>query len=274
MSQMHPILDARAGQTADSAVSRRAAIHRGAVGAAALTLGRAAAVPAAFAALARDARAQAPATPAALVAVLNFALTLEYLEDEFYRTGLARPVAASLTPAERTTIEQVSKHEAAHVQFLRTAIAGFQGTPVPKPTFDFTARGAFPDVFTNKVTFLALAQTFEDTGVRAYKGQAGNVMSNATVLTAALQIHAVEARHASQIRRLRGQKAWITNGDRGTLPAAAQPTYDGENNTTHKGVDAAPLGTNAGGTAAVTEAFDEPLSREQVMAIVAPFIVG
>jgi len=168
----------------------------------------------------------------------------------------------------------VSKHETAHVGFLRAAIANFQGTPVPKPTFDFTARAAFPDVFTNKATFLAVAQALEDTGVRAYKGQAGNVMSNATALTAALQIHAVEARHASQIRRLRGQKGWITNSDRGGLPAATQPIYDGESNTTHKGVDAAPLGTGAGGTAAVTEAFDEPLTREQVLAIVAPFIVG
>jgi hypothetical protein len=48
-----------------------------------------------------------------------------------------------------------------------------------------------------------LAQAFEDTGVRAYKGQAGNVMSNKTVLQAALQIHSVEARHASQVRRMR-----------------------------------------------------------------------
>jgi rubrerythrin len=53
---------------------------------------------------------------------------------------------------------------------------------------------------------LALAQAFEDTGVRAYKGQAANLMSKPDLLTAALQIHSVEARHASEVRRLRGQK--------------------------------------------------------------------
>ncbi|MGI8510182.1 MAG: ferritin-like domain-containing protein, partial [Gemmatimonadaceae bacterium] len=60
--------------------------------------------------------------------------------------------------------------------------------------------------------------------------------------------------------------------DRGTLPASTQPVYNGEDNTTHGGVNAAGLGTNAGGTAAVTEAFDEPLTKDQVLAIVAPFL--
>ncbi len=112
------------------------------------------------------------------------------------------------------------------------------------------------------------ALTFEDTGVRAYKGQAGNVASNPTVLTAALQIHSVEARHASQIRRLRGQKGWITSSDIGDLPPQSQATYAGEENTIHAGADAAPLGA----IAAVTEAFDEPLTMEQVLAIADPFI--
>jgi rubrerythrin len=60
--------------------------------------------------------------------------------------------------------------------------------------------------FTDYQQFLALAQAFEDTGVRAYKGQAANLMSKPDLLTAALQIHSVEARHASEVRRLRGQK--------------------------------------------------------------------
>ncbi len=171
-------------------------------------------------------------------------------------------------------LAQVSKHETAHVAVLQATITNLKGTFIPKPSFDFTAEGLFADVFSNKDTFLAVAQTFEDTGVRAYKGQAGNLISNGAVLTAALQIHSVEARHASQIRRLRGQKGWITGSSRGDLPPETQATYDGEGNTTHNGVDAAPFGGGNGGADAVTEAFDEPLTMAAVLAIVDPFIVA
>ncbi|MEO5903780.1 MAG: ferritin-like domain-containing protein [Gemmatimonadaceae bacterium] len=270
MNEHQTVLESIEPDVAEKLVTRRAALTRGlSFGSIAVTGLAFATVPLALAAFARSAGAQGAPS---IIAVLNFALTLEYLEDEFYRTGLARPVAASLTSGERAAIEQISMHETAHVAFLQAAIRGSAATPVAKPTFDFTARGTFPDVFTNKATFMAVAQTFEDTGVRAYKGQAGAVASNPGVLTAALQIHSVEARHAAQIRRLRGQKGWITNGDRGDLPAATQATYTGEENTTHNGVNAASLGTNFGGTAAVTEAFDEPLTMAQVLAIAGPFI--
>jgi hypothetical protein len=100
---------------------------------------------------------------------------------------------------------QISAHETDHVTFL---IAGLGGSGsanfVVKPTFDFTVGGLF---FLYRLSaILALAQAFEDTGVRAYKGQAANLMSKPDLLTAALQIHSVEARHASEVRRLRGQK--------------------------------------------------------------------
>ncbi|MEO7476041.1 MAG: ferritin-like domain-containing protein [Gemmatimonadales bacterium] len=258
----HPTLDTIAPAVSGPSISRREAVRQGAGATSALLTGIAlASLPLAMAATARRAVAQAPAPT--IVDVLNFALTLEYLEDAFYRTGLAGAVAGTLSAAELTAIQQVSKHETAHVQFLTAVIPSLGGTPVAQPTFDFTAGGAFPDVFSSRVTFLALAQTFEDTGVRAYKGQAGNVASNAGVLTAALQIHSVEARHASQIRRLRGQKGWITNNDRGDLPPQSQPTYDGEDTV-----------NGGAGSAAVTEAFDEPLTMEQVLAIAGPFIAG
>ncbi|MDQ3604661.1 MAG: ferritin-like domain-containing protein [Gemmatimonadota bacterium] len=120
----------------------------------------------------------------------------------------------------------------------------------------------------------ALALNGDDSGVRAYKGQGGNVMGNDAVLTAALQIHSVEARHASQIRRLRGEKGWITGSSRGSLPPQAQAVYDGEANTMQGGRDAAPLGANAGGAAAVSEAFDEPLGMQEVLNIIRPFLAG
>ena len=64
----------------------------------------------------------------------------------------------------------------------------------------------YPDVFTNFRTFAKLSQTFEDLGVAAYKAQAGNLMSNGTILTTALRIHSIEARHAAEVRRVRGVK--------------------------------------------------------------------
>ncbi len=202
-------------------------------------------------------------TQSSIPDVLNYALTLEYLENEFYVMGLAAP---GLIPADRMVIfQQVSKHETAHVAFLKATITALSGTPVAKPTFDFTAKGTYADVFTNYQTFLALSQAFEDTGVRAYKGRAAELMANHDVLTAALQIHSVEARHASMIRRLRAEKGWIT-GNMGT-PAAV---YDGEDNVTQGGVNVTTLGYNA---TIATQAFDEPLTPDKVLAIAGQFIV-
>jgi len=199
-----------------------------------------------------------------IIDTLNFALTLEYLESKFYVTGLA---AGTLIPAsDRTVILQISKHETAHVATLRSTIQSLGGNPVSEPTFDFTAKGAFPTVFDNYATFLTISQAFEDTGVRAYKGQAGNLISNDAVLTAALQIHSVEARHASEIRRIRGQKGWIVNSESGGAPAAV---YTNENNLIQGGVNISTFVSSQ----AATEAFDEPLTMSEVLAIVDPFIV-
>ena len=202
--------------------------------------------------------------PDIVVDVLNFALVLEHLEAEFYVRGVGTP---GLIPAEmRESFDQIRRHEVAHVAFLQQLLGS---RAVAKPTFDYTARGAFADVFSNGQTFAAVAQTFEDTGVRAYKGQAANLMGHNDVLRAALRIHSVEARHASQVRRLRGQKGWITGSMPGNLPGAAAASYDGEGNTFQF-----ILGQPDSNAQAQTEAFDETLSKGQVLAIVQPFIVG
>lgn len=204
---------------------------------------------------------------------LQLALILEYLEDEFYATAL--DTAGLIPAADQAIIAQISQHEAAHVNFLMSAL----GANAPaKPTFDFTVGGAF-DTFSNYETFLALSQAFEDTGVRAYKGQAGNLMGNGDLLTAALQIHSVEARHASQIRRLRGLKGWITGNTRGAgMPEQTQGVYDGEENTTHGGVNitmyTATAGNPAFGSGSYTESFDEPMTGETATSIASLFIVS
>ncbi len=241
------------------AVSRRDAVRGGGMLGAGVAL---ATMPVLLAGLARRAFAQGP-LPNSIVNPLNFALVLEYLESDFYVAGLA---AAGLIPSsDRAVFEQVSKHETAHVAFLEGVLGDKKAR---RPTFDPTGRGAFPDVLTNYQTFLAVSQGLEDTGVRAYKGQAGAVASNDDILTAALRIHSVEARHASEIRRLRGQKGWITGNE--TDVAALAPTYAGEQNTTHLGIDTAGFQ----GADAATEAFDEPLDLEAVLAIAGTFGTG
>ncbi len=236
-----------------------------------------AAVPFGLAASSSKARAATTAMQADdTTAVLNFALTLEYLEKEFYNMGLESGVIAS---DDMTVFETISKHEDAHVQFLLDALGD---NAVPKPTFDFTgAPGGLDldpfmkngtDQMTAYAQFMALAQGFEDTGVRAYKGQAVTLSSDNALLDYGLQIHSVEARHASQVRRMRMEKGWITKAEN-TLPMPFAPIYAGEDNTTQGGVPLAGQFGEFGGDNALTEAFDEPLNMEDVLTIGGIFIV-
>jgi hypothetical protein len=251
-------------------VSRREALRRVSVYGLAL-----AASPMALAALAREAHAQT--LPQGIIDVLRFALTLEFLEAEFYEQGLA--AGGLIVASDLPVFQTIAQHERDHVEFLQ-GVLGLSGTGGrPANGFDFTAGGSF-DTFTNYQTFLVLSQGFEDTGVRAYKGGAAALMSNDTVLTAALQIHSVEARHASVVRRIRGERGYITqdqvdaptntiqNVYRAGDPAA---TYPSEANTTQGGVTIQPTAEyNAN---QITEAFDEPLDVASVLQIANPFIV-
>lgn len=252
-----------------------------------------AAGPVAFGSMLNQAYGQTTPT-AALQSILNFALTLEYLEAEFYATALATP---NLIPAAaRPAIQTIANHEAAHVRFIAGAITAAGGVPITKPTFDFSAgsgtgTGPLAPALTDYGAFLALAQVLEDLGVRAYKGQAANLIGTGAVLTAALNIHSVEARHASQIRQMRRAfeganiKPWITSDETGipVPPSAAVNTYAGEGATIQGGIQVAGLRlpgiVPVNGTAQytnslrVSEAFDEPLDRAGVEFVIAPFLV-
>ena len=224
-----------------------------------------------------------PAAPTDLVLdTLNFALTLEYLESNFY----IKAVASGIIPAgdSTTSLTTIRDHENEHVNFLKTAITAAGGTPVmfTADSFDFTAGGTFANVFTDYGTLLAVAQTFEDTGVRAYKGQAPNLISSNAYLTAALQIHSVEARHAAHLREMRQAagflvpagvtvKPWITLAQSGIGTTAVDASYAGEDNVTQAGVTITNIGGQNISAASASEAFDEPLTKEQITAIVTPF---
>jgi len=255
------ITDLLERETADGPLSRRGALLRTGRMAGAVAI---ASLPLSLGLFTRKAAAQG-SIPEDLLAVLNFALTLERLEDEFYKAGLATG-GLDLGTA-RPVIEQISKHETAHVTLLTTLLGE---SAAPAPGFDFTGGGTFANPFSSAGNFLTMAQGFEDLGVRAYKGQAAALAAQGELLTTALRIHSVEARHAAMIRRLAqspADKAWITGSS--NTAAALQPIYDGEEATTQGRVDLLPFGTPE----AASEAFDEPLDQATVEAFIDPFLL-
>ena len=309
MNNHETILGAVDPEIAERIVTRRDAIRQGASVGSKVAAGLAlASVPVALAALSKDAFAQ---TPADVTAVLNFALTLEIFENEFYKAVLGTsasaaqntafaPVRAQVPAAALPIFQQIQKHEAAHVAFL-LANGATNSLNLNADSFDFSGNrgGATPGPFARATTelqfLLAVAQAAEDTGVRAYKGQAGNLLSNRAVLEAALRIHSVEARHAAKIRRLRRANGApssvkysgtisggglasagvsnITPAPSAAVVAAFNAIYGGEETATQAavsivGLPGLPTGFDA---AAASEAFDEPLTKAQVIAIVQPF---
>jgi len=325
-----PILDGVDPDIMDRLVTRRDAIRRGAVVSSTVAAGLAmGSAPVLLAALSKDMFAQ---TPSAILEVLNFAFILENLENEFYRAVLGTSdvsaqnaafagVRAQIPESARQTFRQIQKHEQQHTDFLKnTAIPLFGGTApsISASDFDFTGgngsgNGPFLQATTQIDHLLLVAQAVEDTGVRAYKGQAGRLLINGNdgadvALESALRIHSVEARHAAKIRRMRrsmnmgdttlrfsgyvagGGVAAAGAGNIANPPAGAVAAlgliYGGEDNTVHTvfngsaaaNIDAATLsgmsviGDSGARRRAAEMAFDEPLTKEQVIAIVRGFI--
>jgi len=138
--------------------------------------------------------------------VLNYALTLEHLENAFYRDGLANFSDEDLMSADvlsdyGTKVQEkvpghlamVGEHEAAHVNALTDTVEQLGGSPVEEADYDFGYETASE--------FLSVAKALENTGVAAYAGAAGTVSADA-VFEAAISIHSVEARHASFLNEL------------------------------------------------------------------------
>lgn len=215
--------------------------------------------------------------------VLNFALALEYLEWNYYNRALALNSGASYIPAgpARDAITTIRNHERMHVDLFKGALGITGGDGYVQSDFDFTAGGIFSDLDTNYETFLKVALAFEDTGVRAFKGQAPVLIGNA-VLTTALQIHSVEARHASHIRQMvranvasaDGLKPWIAYSPNGndTGVAAANGTYAGEQNTKILNIEITGINGQAVTQTQAAESFDEFLTGSDVKKIANLFI--
>ncbi len=132
------------------------------------------------------------------IAVLQFAYLLEQLEADFYTKVVANFGSSNLTATEKSVLQDIKYHEVLHREFLKAAVGASNG---------FSATPTYPDVtFTDRLSVLNTAKTFEDLGVAAYNG-AAQYISSTDYLTLAGKIVSVEARHAAAIRDLINPKS-------------------------------------------------------------------
>jgi rubrerythrin len=145
------------------------------------------------------------------IAILNYALTLEYLEARFYEAALENiseedlvedgPLADfddPVTDSVYENLETIRDHEVTHAETLAAVIEDLDGDPIDEPSFDFGSAVEEPEAF------LATAVQLEDIGVGAYAG-AAPFIEDAALVPPALSIHSVEARHAAYLRVLNQQ---------------------------------------------------------------------
>ena len=144
------------------------------------------------------------------VEILNFALTLEYLEAAFYAEALKQ--VGDLAGDAKEIATTIRDDENEHVDALAATVKKLGGKPAAQPGVDFGKS------FANQKSFLTTAVVFEDLGVGAYNG-AGPSIKSKEVLAAAGSIVQVEGRHAGIVRLLNGDKIAPSPFDKG-IPMA------------------------------------------------------
>lgn len=134
-----------------------------------------------------------PSVPQGDLDILNYALTLEFLEADFYKQGVD---ARILKGRELELVKPIADHEAAHVAAITQTINALGGQPVAEPAFKYPA-----PTFKDPAAFLTTAHTFEELGVAAYHGQV-TMIETPDILAAAAAIAGVESRHAAILAKL------------------------------------------------------------------------
>ena len=225
------------------------------------------------------------------------------------QNALFATVRATVTGAMLTSLQEIAQHEAAHVTTLM-ANGAQNALGLNAASFDFTGGrggdngGPFRKAASDRPALLQLLQMVEDVGVRAYNGQTSSLLGQPALETV-LRIHSAEARHAARIRRLRrlvaaapaevrlsgtirgGERTAAGPADPGTADFAAikalldkvygagsdPSSSPSEANVTQLGVDVSTMPAAPFGVDAAQEAFDEPLSRADVVAILQGFFI-
>ncbi|MCW2990465.1 MAG: Twin-arginine translocation pathway signal, partial [Solirubrobacterales bacterium] len=153
------------------------------------------------------------ATTAGDLQIVNYALTLEYLEAQFYADVIASGVIKD--PAIGSVAKKFGETEQQHVDALIATVKQLGGTPAAKP------KASFQSVIDGgPKMILETAATVENLGAAAYLGQAGRIKSK-EILAAALSIHSVEARHAAALNAVVGRGFMGSDPLSGSIPDGA-----------------------------------------------------
>lgn len=217
----------------------------------------------------------------AIINALNIGLAIEHFSAAFYTRGFSEAAfgSGSTAAADKAAIGIIRDHELGHVKFLQDTIKAAGGTPVGVGNYDFGG-GEFSQPFKSISQFLQIAQGLEDTGLRATKAVAGDLLGS-PYLAGALGMHAVEARHSTKIRLIRLSRnlsktlqPWISLNDE-TEGRLGQGAYAGEENVQQAGNTITGInGNSAIDSARASEAFDEPITVAALRTVLGQFKVN
>lgn len=214
--------------------------------------------------------------------VVEYALTLEKLEADFYRHAIAAVRSGALTgvpDVAKTALVSYGEDEAQHVTDLSAVLRSLGGNPdaVMIPANPNYRAILGRDPFANPTDLLLAGQYVEDLGVAAYKGQVQNLLAageaGKTVLAGALEIHTVEARHAAGIRFLRQTllnadvRPWIRNASSVIYNENRGDVAISMESQTKQNQSLSPIPF-------ASEAFDGYATREEVLALVGPILTA
>lgn len=206
-----------------------------------------------------------------IIKSLNYLLKLEYISDKLYTEA---PKNNELVPEEfKAQFEQVAKNTKQHIKILSDTVTLIGGIPsvIEYDKIDLSGGkglggGPFSSWSSTIENFLVLMAVLTDGGVRIYKGQFVEVVSDKDTLSILANIHSVKARQAAFARYVRQywtgveHKPWITGTNSETTNTAAQRAYSGDGAITHAGINIAGINGFDIDADQATQAFDEPLN--------------